>query len=993
LIPSITTQLYQTDIAASIINGTYHLDENLYYSGQLTFPHNGNPIPSATVIIHFVDGNGERTWPKFTNASGWFSFQYNFTLADLLGGIMIWSEYTSTDPLWSDANSGGQSANVELYQLELNAFVPGTVYLDQGVLIQGWLTYLGGAPPLVAEDVDVYISATGLEPWTYLGSDSTDGTGYFSYTHFFTVPPDSEGSYYFKCNYTSASPLNADTTTIAMEVIAQRYQVTLDVILSANPIYQNDTLTISAHLYFTINGTNISGEPIEFYWFNGTTGRLDSVPVLTDAGGWAVLVYSSMDMDTIRTGIEAYAYYDGSLMLETRESSHETLTLWQWQTVISGFDTGAASYYILQTIPITGTLTYVVGPFSIGGVSVDILVDGSPVGNTLTASDGSFSFNWPIPESASPGLHQISARFLSPLNWVADHTTAPNFVDFLQIGVNLTATIDTYTVFRDNSVTISGTLQFDNGTAMMGYQAAIQWVNNSGDWTVAILTITDIGGAFAYIHDIGWDHDVGNSQYYVQFLRPNAAFETAFSTPEVVEVWDQVVLSLDAPPGAQFARGDSITISGFVTNGGGRVVAVPVDIFDDGVPAGSAITDGSGDFSLDHTFSDTHARGPFSITLGLQAGSYYVLSPPADSWSLVMFVSSTTTVTVAPLVDRQPGEFITFSVLLEDADGGRIDVSTIRIYLNTTFLVQQDLTTQGQWDNIQIRIPTDWTTSGFFEIVVETVGNVANHVQGSTGYGSNTVHVFTAVVFDFGGTPAQVNLGAAFAITVAFTDDLGIPIRSRNALIDINGTIFPISTQSSGVISLPQPGINQEAIVSVTVQLTALTGGVPDAVSQTIIINIQPPGIGFPNPLDLLFPLAAIAAAVVVLLLYLYFVRGFGKGAFVSVARDLASKLRSIKRLADDGKYAAAISLTYRTFEDMCGSKTGLARSHSETARDYVTRILKEIPLDSSSVNELLQAYEEARFSHHEITEVTYDGAMRVFTDLYPRIDAIPTIE
>ncbi|MHA2117922.1 MAG: DUF4129 domain-containing protein, partial [Candidatus Thorarchaeota archaeon] len=146
-------------------------------------------------------------------------------------------------------------------------------------------------------------------------------------------------------------------------------------------------------------------------------------------------------------------------------------------------------------------------------------------------------------------------------------------------------------------------------------------------------------------------------------------------------------------------------------------------------------------------------------------------------------------------------------------------------------------------------------------------------------------------------------------------------------------------------------------------------------------------------PLDLLLPIGAMAAAVVVLLLYLYFVRGFGKGVFVSVARDLASKLRSIKKLADDGKYAAAISLTYHTFEDMCGSKTGLARRHSETARDYATRILKEIPLDSSSVNELLQAYEEARFSHHEITEETYDGAMRVFTDLYPRIDAVPTTE
>ena len=73
----------------------------------------------------------------------------------------------------------------------------------------------------------------------------------------------------------------------------------------------------------------------------------------------------------------------------------------------------------------------------------------------------------------------------------------------------------------------------------------------------------------------------------------------------------------------------------------------------------------------------------------------------------------------------------------------------------------------------------------------------------------------------------------------------------------------------------------------------------------------------------------------------------------------------------------------------MCGSKTGMARRHSETARDYAERILEQLPLDSSTVNQLLQAYEEARFSHHEMTEARYDDAMRVFTDLYPRIDAV----
>jgi hypothetical protein len=994
LVPAIITQLYQTDIMAMAINGTYHLDEVLYYSGQLTFPHNGNPIPGATVVIHFVDGNGERTWLKVTDASGWFSFQYNFTLADLLGGIMIWSEYTSTDPLWSNANSGSQSANVELYQLELNAFAPGFVYLDQGVVIDGWLTYLGGAPSLVGEVVDVYLSGSAGGPWSYIGSDTTDGTGYFSYTHYFTVPPDSEGDYYFLCFYNSTSPLNADAITGAMQVTAQRYQVTLDMFLSSNPIYQNETLAISAHLYFTINGTNISGAAIRFYWFNGTLGRLDSVPILTNASGWAVLDYSRMAMDTIRTGIEVYVYYDGSFMLEPEESSHETLTLWQWQTVISGFSTGAASYYILQTMPITGTLTYVVGPYSIGGVSVDILVDGNPVGNTMTASDGSFSFNWPIPESVTQGTHQIRARFLSPLNWVAGYTTPATPVDFLQYTVNLTATIDTYTVFRDNSATISGTLQFTNGTPMVGYQVAVRWINNTGDWTVSIITITDVGGAFAYTHDIGWGHDVGNSQYYVRFLRPNAAFQQASTAPEIVEIWDQVFLNLDAPPGTQFARGDAITISGYVTNGGGRVVDVPVEIFDDGPLAGSDLTDGNGLFSLDYTFPDTHARGPFYITLGLAAGSYYVLSGSADSWLLDMFISSTTTVTLPPFrhVDYQPGESFTFAVYIEDDDGVPVDTSTIRIYLNTTFILERGVA-PGEWNDIEIAIPSDWAISGLYELVVECYGNAANYVLGSTGSASSDIHIFTQIVINFEGTPRQVSLRTSFPITVAFTDDSGVPIRARNAIIEVNGTDNLVSTQSNGVITITQAGIDREATITVRVRFPSVTSGIPEFVSESITIYIRPPGTGFPNALDLLFPIAAMAAAIVVFFLYLYFVRGFGKGAFVSVGRDLASKLRGIKRLADDGKYAAAISLTYHTFEDMCGSKTGLSRRHSETARDYAERILKELPLEGSSVNELLQAYEEARFSHHEITQETYDSAMRVFTDLYPRIEAVITTE
>ncbi|MHA2003862.1 MAG: hypothetical protein ACW960_07130, partial [Candidatus Thorarchaeota archaeon] len=198
--------------------------------------------------------------------------------------------------------------------------------------------------------------------------------------------------------------------------------------------------------------------------------------------------------------------------------------------------------------------------------------------------------------------------------------------------------------------------------------------------------------------------------------------QPASTAPEIVEIWDQVTLSLAANPGPQFARGEQITISGTATNGGGRAVAVPIDIFDDGVLAGSDITSGLGIFSVDYTFPNDHARGLFSITIDLQPGSYYVLSGPADSWPLEMYISSTTTVNLPRLVDYQPGETFTFRAQLVDDDDLLVDVTTIRVYLNTTYLFQRVMA-PGDWNDIEITIPADWATSGLYELVVECYGN------------------------------------------------------------------------------------------------------------------------------------------------------------------------------------------------------------------------------------------------------------------------------
>jgi hypothetical protein len=139
--------------------------------------------------------------------------------------------------------------------------------------------------------------------------------------------------------------------------------------------------------------------------------------------------------------------------------------------------------------------------------------------------------------------------------------------------------------------------------------------------------------------------------------------------------------------------------------------------------------------------------------------------------------------------------------------------------------------------------------------------------------------------------------------------------------------------------------------------------------------------------LDVILPIIALSGAIIVVLLYLYFVKGMFRRTVRIEGPDVPSKLRNIKKLADSGKYGAAITLAYRTFEQMCGTKMGSERMKSETAREYLERVLQAISLDSAQLEEFVSAYEEARFSHHEMKQQDYQKVIRTFTDLYPRID------
>jgi hypothetical protein len=982
LIPSLTLQLYETDITVAAISGVYHLNETIYVTGTLSFVHNGQPIGGETVAVHYLWWNGTEIIDYVaTNGLGVFNSQYDFVLTDALGAIYVWAQYTSSNPLWDNFTSGSQTTNLELYSLELNVSPPSPVYLDQGVLIDGFLTHLGGSPPLATETVRIYIASSPGGPWTFLVNRVTDATGYFQYMHYFTVPPDTEGIYYFMCNYTSTDPLNADATTGALPVNAQKYEVTMDLVVLTNPVYQNETVAIYIHLYYTVGGGDIDGVSVDLFWLNGTEYPLTTI--ITNVTGEFTFYYSEMDDDTIRTGIEVYGRYAGNLTVDATESNHDTLTLLQWQTIQNGFAVGSPSYYILETMTISGTLVYVANSAPIGGAVIELLMEGSPVTSGLTLPDGSFFIPWIIPESTTPGTYEISARFQSPDLWIADYTSVPSSVLVQQYTVNLTASVDTNLVYLGNSVTISGTLTFSNGTAMDGYDVEIHW-DNGLDMILQTITITDsVSGSFAYVHNIDWSHPLGVSWYYVVFVRPNAAYEPASTAPDAVEVWDLV--SIDLVPQTVFTanRGDTVVVSGFATHGGFDAPDVPIAILANGTPIDFTITEVDGTFTISLIVPSTAPPGTNNITIDVQAPSYYERFNVPRRWFITVSIDSVVILSVPNDVEVQPGERFTLSVQIQDADGTPVIDPVIDIYLNTTFLLTRTLTAP----DIQIVIPMAWAASGKYVVIVEYGGNPGLYLRASTGETSDSIHIFTEVVFDFSRSPPRVNPGLEFTLSVELTDDLGIPIVDRRVRFNLNGTDTDFRfTDASGIVTLSMPAIDNPANFTFSVTLLSAVSPVS---SEDFTLEIDEPGGGFLDPMDLLLPALLIGAAVVVVFLYLYFVRGFGKSIVGPEDHTISQRLHNIKKLADAGRYSAAIHLAYRTFEELCGTKMSSERRLSETARDFVARTLEQIPLDEASVDELLGAYEEARFSDHEVTRERYENTMRVFTDLYPRIEAV----
>ncbi|MBY8997553.1 MAG: DUF4129 domain-containing protein [Candidatus Thorarchaeota archaeon] len=1072
----------------------YYVNETIFLFGNLQFS-NGTPIQFETVYIHWVNSSGTYVFPKITDALGNYQMFYNCTptqdLPELIDVLVNWTSWT---PIYDDAfSSVAPQIQLQRYDLEITLTVPTQLYVDQlDFDIQGILSYVGGTPILANEMV--YVAFWNGTDWVLIDNPLTNSTGGFLTPLAF--PDYSERDYDFYVTYSSSDPLLNNVAPIPFTISRVRYQVNLDVTINPNPVMQNGTLTVHVHAYFAHNGTDISGATVSLFWNNGTLPLPWLGDVVTDGTGQVDLFYSGMDWDFVRTGIEVYGIFGGSVLLASNESVHNILTLNQWQTTFTGVNMPVVLYQIGDTIVVTGNLEYVIPSAPYGGVTVELTILGITRTTDVTASDGSFTLSWDIPGTFPVGLYDPFVEFNSPFAWIASaivalpqiQVTAPGYlwpvfdvtptivyldqaltitgrvtwdngtpytfspvdiywgdyfgtneivVDDLMtdgsgnfavifdipddlglltyvqhvwayidplgyatfgespiIGVTIdiyqaaiTTAVDLAVVYLGDSIRFSGTLQFINGTPMVGYDIQIWWGGNH----LLTMSITDPAlGAFSYIHNVPYSNAIGILSGYALFEPPSIAWG-ALDTLEFfndITVIVRVDVFMDSEPVDNiYSRGETIVITGDLRNDAGiDADGVIVEALVDGGFTG--ITDVSADdgsYSISLLIPDNQPRGSYIISVTVTS-TYHELRNGPTTWTILVFIGSDVFVQTNQL-SLMPGETFSVDVQLSDDDGFPLHGEWVSLYLGASYLLDVQLT-DASGMTFGLVVPLTWNEGdGLFNVTAEFGGG--SFINPSSFDSTDSIHVFTDVVFS--STPSRVDPGQPFIIECTLRDGADNPVMFRSVWLNFNGTdVYPYFVDTDGRFTHNVP--SQTDGTTIEFSITVISFEISNIQSNTFTINIQTGG----NPMqgtDLLVASILLVGAVIAVLAYLYIVRGMFRSPVISRGFDIPTKLRNIKKLADAGKYGASITLAYRTFEQMCGTKMGSERTHSETAREFLDRVLKTISLDSMTVEQFVQTYEEARFSHHEMTRERYEEAVRIFTDLYPRIDSAAPVE
>ena len=202
---------------------------------------------------------------------------------------------------------------------------------------------------------------------------------------------------------------------------------------------------------------------------------------------------------------------------------------------------------------------------------VQVTVEGIPIGNATTDSNGNFSFNWQVPNFLSDGLHTVVAD-VPAQGWYRSGQGNATF--FLSHRTGITVNFVDNDATRNDFWEISGSL-YDIDTAQNdGLPGETIFIFLDGV-QVGFATTTLTGDFSASIRA---DSEYSRGTHVMRFAFDGSTGHLPIDSNETVLVWAEVNVNIDSIQSYDVVRSDSTTykiqITGRVTEIGGQGVLI-----------------------------------------------------------------------------------------------------------------------------------------------------------------------------------------------------------------------------------------------------------------------------------------------------------------------------------------------------------------------------------------------------------------------------------
>ncbi|MHA1215951.1 MAG: hypothetical protein ACTSPX_01320, partial [Candidatus Thorarchaeota archaeon] len=894
--------LYTLQLTISAPSPVY-IDESIVIQGTLSYS-GGSPVLSGkTVNLYLLDGG---TWvlvtSLVTDSAGNYVYLYNFSQSQFAGDYQFKTNYTRTSLLNTNASSSVLVVTVQRRPVIMEISVtPTTIKLNETTTISLYIHFANGTP-IVGQYISVvWNNGTAHE----IFSGPTNGAGEIELAY-----SELEGHTIWTgiqvyASFAGTRELESNES-VHIGITLEQWQTLITGFSTGgiSDFHVSETVTVQGYLYY-----DVPDPDVPFAQANVTL-VFDGAPVgwaITDGAGyfeysWVIPVGTSAGLHEIRMN-----YIPTVTWIAPTLSSSITLNITAYELVWTLTVTPTDPAYRSDLLNITGTL-YLDNGSAYAGATVTIywnhLASGSGaimLAQYMTGADGSFQHIFNIPATTPLGPTTIWAECTPSQDYINPGSSDASLINILQIPVNLTILTYSSTVYLGQSVTVTGLLMWGNGTGdpMVGYDIAVVW-----DGTIVDTSTTNNSGGFLLSYTVPWTNDLGYISMEIRFVQPDESFEQASSQVQV-EVRAMVTIVLDDQPTDTLVRGGTISVTGIIDSENGGVAGVPVVLLVDGEITGyTGTSNNDGQFVLDLTVPIDVVLGPHNLSVAIQA-EFYDLSEEPGAWDMVVVASSEVSVYVPETYVVANGETFRVDIRLLDDVGQPIN-GTVIVHLNGTEItsVQVFSTT---WVSFNVPVPSSWSQSGYFTVDVVYEGNPTAYIDGSDDESTTAIHVFTGVEFTRT-SPERVASGSPLVISGTIVDDSPnhYPIAGRTVTIVVNGSAQSVLTDENGNFSVTVVQRTVNGTYTVAIALPVADTNITVA-SFTVLAQANTGGNM--RVADLIIPGIARAGAIVAVLLYLYFVRGFFRGAPRTTGIDIPSKLRNIKKLADAGKYDAAVTL------------------------------------------------------------------------------------